>query len=162
MTMEKPGMPRRHLLRTAAVGVPAMGALSAVNLFGAPAAKAARLRIDGVWGTGTSLALEEFLGRVVFPGARLNEGGWIRSQAASWAAVNPGLGAGWEWVPDKQANGSATIALMQRWLGVGRDGLIGPSTIRALQAHYGKVTDGVLDDGSPTIAALQDELNRYL
>ena len=115
-----------------------------------------------MWGTGTSLALEEFLGRVVFPGARLNEGGWIRSQAASWAAVNPGLGAGWEWVPDKQANGSATIALMQRWLGAGRDGLIGPSTIRALQAHYGKVTDGVLDDGSPTIAALQDELNRYL
>ena len=47
MTMEKPGMPRRHLLRTAAVGVPAMGALSAVNLFGAPAAKAIDLETDG-------------------------------------------------------------------------------------------------------------------
>ena len=60
------------------------------------------------------------------------------------------------------ASGSATIDLMQRWLGVGRDGLIGPATIRALQAHYGKVTDGVLDEGSPTIAALQAEINRYI
>ena len=41
---------------------------------------------------------------------------------------------------------------MQRWLGAGRDGLIGPSTIRALQAHYSKITNGILDDGSPTIA----------
>ena len=79
MTIENPGISRRRLLTVAAVGVPAMGALGAVNLFGAPAAKAARLRIDGVWGTGTSLVLEEFLGRVVFPGARLNEGGWICS-----------------------------------------------------------------------------------
>ena len=50
MTMEKPGMSRRNLLRTAAVGVPAMGALSAVNLFGAPAAKAIDLEVDGYWG----------------------------------------------------------------------------------------------------------------
>ena len=49
MTIENPGISRRRLLTVAAVGVPAMGALGAVNLFGAPAAKAARLRIDGVW-----------------------------------------------------------------------------------------------------------------
>ena len=64
MTIERPGFSRRKLLSTAAVGVPAMGALGAVNLFGAPAAKAARLRIDGVWGTGTSLALEEFPAKI--------------------------------------------------------------------------------------------------
>ena len=40
MTVEKPGFSRRSLLRTAAVGVPAMGLLGAVNLVGAPAAKA--------------------------------------------------------------------------------------------------------------------------
>ncbi len=162
MTIERTGMSRRRLLTTAAVGVPAMGVLGAVNLLGAPAAKAARLPVDGVWGWGTSRALEYFLSRVVFPGANLNDGGRIRRQPSSWSSVNSGLGSGWEWVPDRLASGSATIDLMQRWLGVGRDGLIGPATIRALQAHYGKVTDGVLDEGSPTIAALQAEINRYL
>ena len=162
MTIEKPGMSRRHLLRTAAIGVPAMGVLSAVNLFGAPAAKATKLTVDGMWGMGTSLALEKFLGQIVFRGIRLNQGGWIRSQPASWASVNPGLGSAWEWVPDDKASGSATIALMQRWLGGGDDGLIGPTTIRALQAHYGTITDGVLDEGSPTIAALQDEINKHV
>ena len=41
MTVEKPGFSRRRLLTTAAVGVPAVGLLGAVNLFNAPAAKAA-------------------------------------------------------------------------------------------------------------------------
>ena len=49
MTIERPGFSRRKLLSTAAVGVPAMGALSAVNLFGAPAAKAnPYVPIDGL------------------------------------------------------------------------------------------------------------------
>ena len=52
MTIERTGMSRRRLLTTAAVGVPAMGVLGAVNLLGAPAAKAARLPVDGVWGWG--------------------------------------------------------------------------------------------------------------
>lgn len=161
MTMERTGMSRRRLLSTAAVGVPAIGVLGAANLLGAPAANASRLTVDGVWGGNTSAALEYFLGRV-FPGVKLNQGGWIRRQPESRAAENPGLGSGWEWVPDDRADGSGTIDLMQLWLGVSRDGLIGPATIRALQAHYGKTTDGVLDYGSPTIAALQDEINRYL
>ena len=50
MTIEKPGFSRRRLLTTAAVGVPAMGLLGAVNLFNAPAAKAAPLATDGYWG----------------------------------------------------------------------------------------------------------------
>ena len=162
MTIERTGMSRRRLLTTAAVGVPAMGVLGAVNLLGAPAAKASRLPVDGVWGWGTSRALEYFRGHVVFPGANLNDGGRIRSQPSSWSSANSGLTSGWEWVPDSWAIGSSTIDLMQYWLGVGRDGLIGPATIRALQAHYGKVVDGVLDEGSPTIAALQAEINRYI
>ena len=56
MTIERPGFSRRKLLSTAAVGVPAMGALSAVNLFGAPAAKAnPYVPIDGLWGSGTTV-----------------------------------------------------------------------------------------------------------
>lgn len=165
MTIERTGMSRRRLLTTAAVGVPAMGVLGAVNLLGAPAAKAAKLTVDGVWGEYTSRALEYFLNHIVF-GARgldLGQNGQIRDQPASWAAANPGLRSGWEWVPDDYAYGSLTIADMQGWLGFSRsDGLIGPATIRALQAHYGKVTDGVLDYGSPTIAALQAEINLHL
>lgn len=162
MTNGRTGFSRRKLLTTAAVGVPAMGLLGAVNLAGAPAANASRPKVDGVWGGETSSALEYFFSSVVFPGGTINERGRIRNQPESWAAVNPGLGSGWEWVPDHIASGSMTIDLLQRWLGVGRDGLIGPATIRALQARYGKTVDGVLDYESPTIAALQEELNRYL
>ncbi len=163
MTIERTGMSRRRLLTTAAVGVPAMGVLGAVNLLGAPAAKASTLTVDGVWGVRTSAALEYFFSYIFERRFRsLNQNGEIRSQPASRAAENPGLDSGWEWVPDDQVNGSVTIIAMQRWLGAGEDGLIGPATIRALQAHYGKVTDGVLDYGSPTIAALQEEINRYI
>ena len=165
MTIERPGFSRRKLLTTAAVGVPAMGVLGAVNLIGAPAAKAAKLTVDGMWGENTSRALEYFLNHIVFGASKpdLGQNGQIRNQPVSWAAVNPGLGSGWEWVPDDYAYGSLTIADMQGWLGFSRsDGLIGPATIRALQAHYGTVTDGVLDEGSPTIAALQEEINQYL
>ena len=165
MTIERTGMSRRRLLTTAAVGVPAMGVLGAANLLGAPAAKAVKLTVDGVWGGNTSRGLEYFLNRAVFWrfNIDLNEHGVIRGQPASRAAENPGLGSGWEWVPDGHVrNGSRTIYFMQRWLGVDGDGLIGPVTIRALQAHYGRVTDGVLDYGSPTIAGLQAEINLYI
>ena len=97
MTMEKPGMSRRHLLRTAAVGVPAMGALSAVNLFGAPAAKAIDLEVDGYWGSATTSALQEVLGTPV--------DGIVSSQNESWRKYNPALTSGWEWVPEKWPRG---------------------------------------------------------
>lgn len=164
MTIERTGMSRRRLLTTAAVGVPAMGVLGAVNLLGAPAAKASTLTVDGVWGESTSAGLKTFLTRRwgigIFGGGLKTSK--IDSQPESWAAANPGLGSGWEWVPDDLARGSMTIQLLQTWLKISSDGLIGPATIRALQAHYGKVTDGVLDYGSPTIAALQEEINRHI
>ena len=82
MTIEKPGFSRRRLLTTAAVGVPAMGLLGAVNLFNAPAAKAAPLATDGYWGFETTRVLQQLY--------RLNVDGWVLSQPASWAASNPG------------------------------------------------------------------------
>ena len=57
MTIEKPGFSRRRLLTTAAVGVPAVGLLGAVNLFGAPAAKAQTVAVDGWWGEATTSGL---------------------------------------------------------------------------------------------------------
>jgi prophage pi2 protein 52, muramidase len=134
MTMEKPGMPRRHLLRTAAVGVPAMGALSAVNLFGAPAAKAIDLMADGYWGSATTSALQEVLGTPV--------DGIVSSQNESWRKYNPALTSGWEWVPGEMATGSTVIAALQSRIGANSDGLLGQSTIRLLQRWVGAPMSG--------------------
>ncbi len=51
------------------------------------------------------------------------------------------------------------ISNLQRMLRVAADGLIGPTTIKAMQGRYGVTQDGVLDEGSLTIMRLQAELN---
>jgi prophage pi2 protein 52, muramidase len=149
--MKQPGISRRNLLTTAAVGVPAMGVLGAVNLLGSPAANARTVVADGWWGTSTTMALQDFLG--VAPTGRVD------SQPASWAGSNPGLASGWEWVPDDAAQGAHVIRSLQWYVGVDQDGLIGPATIRALQAKFGQTQDGILDGPSPTIQALQSRIS---
>ena len=138
MTMEKPGMSRRHVLRTAAVGVPAMGVLSAVNLFGAPVAKAIDLEADGYWGSATTSALQEVLGTPV--------DGIVSSQNESWRKYNPALTSGWEWVPREMATGSTVIAALQSRIGAKSDGLMGQSTIRILQRWVGVPMSGFFDN----------------
>ena len=172
MTIERTGMSRRRLLTTAAVGVPAMGVLGAANLLGAPAAKAQTVTVDGWWGEATTSGLWKFLRYVVFPLNSLKPNTHIVYQPVSQAAANPGLGSGWDWVPDDEAEyngGSPIIRMMQWWLDMGitngndyDDGMIGPYTISALQNHYGLPADGVLDGPSPTITALQNEINKYV
>ena len=63
---------------------------------------------------------------------------------------------------DSQASGSPAIVEMQNWLGVSADGLFGAETVSALQAHDGLTVDGTLDGPSPTIQALQNEINQYV
>ena len=63
---------------------------------------------------------------------------------------------------DSQASGSPAIVEMQNWLGVSADGLFGAETVSALQTHYGLTVDGTLDGPSPTIQALQNEINQYV
>ena len=149
--MKQPEISRRHLLTTAAVGVPAMGVLGAVNYFGSPAANARTVVADGWWGTSTTKALQDFLG--------LAPTGRVESQPVSWAGSNPGLTSGWEWVPDDAAQGAQVIRSLQWYVGVAQDGLIGPATIRALQAKFGQTQDGFLDGPSPTIRALQSHIS---
>ena len=112
--MKHPEISRRHLLITAAVGVPAMGVFGAVNFFGSPAANARTIVADGWWGTSTTKALQDFLG--------LAPTGRVESQPVSWAGSNPG---------------PATIRALQAKFGQTQDGFLdGPSpTIRALQSH---------------------------
>ena len=165
MTLENPGISRRKLLRTTAIGVPAAGMLAfGSTLVTAPAANAA-MAVDGYWGTETTELLQSVLMQGVLGQSDLlpfgDPSGTISSQPISRAEENPGLASGWQWVSDEQVKGSGTIARLQREkLGFEKgDGIIGPQTISALQTWLGQTADGVLDGPSPTIEALQNYLN---
>ena len=152
MTIERPGISRRSLLTTTAVGVPAMGLLGAANLFGAATANAVPpVTIDGYWGPQTTTAFQWLFGTV--------QDGVVSSQLASQSAPNTGLAGGWEWVADTNAEGSAVIRAIQENLRIPVDGLIGPTTINAIQAHESQPQTGVLKAGSQTIKIVQQMLS---
>ena len=159
MTLENTGLSRRKLLRTTAIGVPAAGLLAfGSTLVTAPSANS--VDVDGYWGSGTSLGFQQFMNAV--RGSGLTTDGVISSQPSSFAPSCSGIVGGWEWVEDSQASGSPAIVEMQNWLGVSADGLFGAETVSALQTHYGLTVDGTLDGPSPTIQALQNEINQYV
>ena len=167
MMNEHSGIPRRKLLRTTAIGVPAAGLLA----FGSTlvtATSANALEVDGYWGTETTELLQSVLMQGVLGQSDLlpfgDPSGTISSQPISRAEENPGLASGWQWVSDEQVKGSGTIARLQREkLGFEKgDGIIGPQTISALQTWLGQTADGVLDGPSPTIEALQNYLNSHV
>ena len=150
MTLKNPGLSRRKLLRTTAIGVPAAGVLA----FGSTlvtATSANALEVDGYWGSETTRMYQRLAKLAVVDGI-------VSSQPASQASANPGLTSGWDWVSDDAASGSETIKDLQRWLKGTQDGLMGSQTISALQARYHLPQDGVLSEESPTIKKLQSEL----
>ena len=150
MTLENPGLSRRKLLRTTAIGVPAAGMLA----FGSTlvtATSANALEVDGYWGSETTRMYQRLAELAVVDGI-------VSSQPASQASANPGLTSGWDWVSDDAASGSETIKNLQGMLKVTQDGLMGSQTISALQARYHLPQDGVLSEESPTIKKLQSEL----
>ena len=92
------------------------------------------------------------------------------------ARVSSAVGNG---VDDAQASGSPTMLAMYQWLGSGTSSqniflkvqswggnVTGYSItgvhIKLLQEHYGLTADGTLDSPSPTIEALQNEINQYV
>ena len=150
MTLKNPGLSRRKLLRTTAIGVPAAGVLA----FGSTlvtATSANALEVDGYWGSETTRMYQRLAKLAVVDGI-------VSSQPASQASANPGLTSGWDWVSDDAASGSETIKHLQRMLKVTQDGLMGSQTISALQARSHLPQDGVLSEESPTIKKLQSEL----
>ncbi|WP_279753897.1 peptidoglycan-binding protein [Rothia dentocariosa] len=150
MTLKNPGLSRRKLLRTTAIGVPAAGVLA----FGSTlvtATSANALEVDGYWGSETTRMYQRLAELAVVDGI-------VSSQPASQASANPGLTSGWDWVSDDAASGSETIKNLQGMLKVTQDGLMGSQTISALQARYHLPQDGVLSEESPTIKKLQSEL----
>lgn len=109
------------------------------------------LDADGYWGEATTRRLQEVLATPI--------DGIVSDQDEEWQEENPALTSGWEWT-DSPTDGSAVVEELQRRLGVDVDGLIGPDTINALETHLGFEADGHLDAPSPTVAALQQCLNR--
>ena len=155
MTLENTGLSRRKLLRTTAIGVPAAGLLA----FGSTlvtATSANAVDVDGIWGEGTTVALQQFLNQAL--GAGLEADGLIGSQPASAQEELAVLGSGWDWVSDSDASGSATITAMQNWLGVSADGLIGRQTFSAL----GRYEDPELGRAIDELTRELDELTREL
>ena len=182
MTLENPGLSRRKLLRTTAIGVPAAGLLA----FGSTlvtATSANAVDVDGYWGSETSTGFQKFLN--AFLSAGLEVDGMISSQPLSMASSCSGIVGGWEWVEDSQAKGSPTIELMFMWLthdpddtleaktqegnaSLTREGeplhnnQISPTHIKLMQDHYRLTRSGILEAPSQTIKALQKEVNQYV
>lgn len=102
------------------------------------------IAIDGVWGEGTTRALQRALGTPV--------DGKISGQyknATTNAISGVLFGRG----------GSAMVKALQRKLRVTADGYLGPQTIRALQRYLGTHQDGVISRPSSTmVVALQRRL----
>lgn len=109
------------------------------------------IAVDGLWGKGTTRALQRVLGTTA--------DGIVSHQYSAYRSSNPGLlSSSWQW-EQKPGGSSAVVKAMQRQLGVTADGHIGPATIKALQKHLGTVQDGKISKPSACVKALQDRLN---
>lgn len=113
-----------------------------------PTSEGTGLVIDGLWGRATTEALQQYFGTPC--------DGEVWHQWPSQA--QPAFKGGWQY--DKTGTGSPLIKAMQTRLGVYADGLIGPTTINALQKRMGTVIDGELWEHSPCIKEMQRRLNK--
>ena len=116
-----------------------------------PATAGPNLKVDGWWGEETNYWLQIALGT---PADKT-----VSSQDAYWESRNPGLGTGWEWVSSEEAEGSQLIEAIQRKIGAPLDRLIGPDTIRHIQAYKGTPADGRIDEYSQCVMQIQKDLN---
>lgn len=106
--------------------------------------------VDGHWGPGTTRALQALQGTHV--------DGVISGQTlGAWNRDIPSIRAG--------SGGSQLVAALQkdlaRWdhYSGAIDGLLGPATIKAIQAHEGTTKDGVISDPSQAVVVMQKRIN---
>lgn len=125
-----------------------------------------QLSIDGLWGTGTTNALQVYFG---IASTYSKADGRIDDQPVAYKRSNSGcLQSSFMWV-NKATKGSATIKALQKACDMAakdQDGQIGPKTAKAIQAKLkvknssGKdIRDGKLESGGQSIKALQRALN---
>ena len=108
-----------------------------------------KISVDGVWGKGTNRRLQQWLGMRTVDGIISNQPVSAKKVLIS---IDP---KGWEF--ETGGKGSPTISALQKRLGIGADGKLGPNTIKAIQRWVGATADGVA--GPKTVRALQNKLN---
>lgn len=111
--------------------------------------KKEKLDVDGWAGPKTVRRLQEIFGTPV--------DGVISDQYIMYRDDNPGLVAV-EWVREPQY-GSALVRALQEMVAADIDGVIGPDTIRRLQAYFGTPMDGCISGPSALIMAVQNWAN---
>ena len=112
------------------------------------------IEVDGKWGSDTTLALQHYFEAPY-------KDGEVSRQNSRHKAKLAACTTGWEW-QSPPVTGSQTIRLLQGACGMPAseiDGVWGPASTRALQAHVGTAVDGVLDYPSPAVAEMQRRLN---
>lgn len=111
-----------------------------------PSAKSSKLAVDGVFGKQSIKRAQKVFGTPV--------DGIISSQYTSVKQYIPGIAAG---CVSYGTKGSALVRAIQKKVGAGVDGLLGPKTIKKLQKFLGVSQDGYW--GPATSKAFQKWLN---
>lgn len=115
----------------------------------APSPSTGGIAVDGYWGPDTTRALQRHFGTPV--------DGVVSSQWSGRRGILRACTGGFEWVSNP--HGSTVVRAMQRTLGVGADGILGPQTVNALESHFGYPPDGYLGSPSNTVKRMQEALN---
>lgn len=110
----------------------------------------ANLSVDGLWGQGTTKALQKYLGTV-------QDGIVSKQSAGDLARTNKGglLSSSWK----TGSGGSLMVKALQKKVGVKADGYFGPNTCKALQKYLGTGVDGYVSKPSAMVKELQRRLN---
>lgn len=106
-----------------------------------------KVAVDGQWGPGTALRLQEYFGT--------SRDGVISHQWKDNATKNIYAAKF-----DKTLIGSDVVRAIQRKLGVRADGLLGYNTVKAMQKHFGTYQDGIVSPVSDMVKAMQRALNQ--
>ena len=106
--------------------------------------KTDQLKVDGKWGTDTTLRLQVIFGTI--------RDGVVSFQREEYRQA--GCYTGWQWVTNPSGS-SDLIKAIQRLVGAKVDGWIGPDTIRAMQKYWGTVQDGKISAVSDLVKAMQ-------
>lgn len=92
----------------------------------------AKLKIDGRTGPDTWKALQKYLGHPVVDGL-------IENQSYKHTELGNGISPnGWEYT-GRKSKGSKTMRRLQKWVGVGQDGVVYEGTTKALQRKLNEV-----------------------
>lgn len=110
-----------------------------------------KIAVDGWWGPATTKRLQELFG--------ITTDGIMSDQYSWWKNENPGVVSA-EWV-NHPTKGSPLVCKLQEMVGDDVDGILGPSTISAMQRYFNTYVDGTISGPSPLVMAIQKWCNAH-